>query len=1788
MKKYIAFISLIIIIIVSVLVFNIVKTEQKTTKVFSEPGYILQTKMEGQKQDIERYYFNADANYRNYYNDKVIFKDTSGEKITIEKNNFLHYTNGSISSLTKGVILDLDNIEDDPIIYYTISANQVLKKSGENYVIKHLNKNLEFKNFICKITDNKYLICGAPITIIFQNGEKKEISGYIEIEYSDNEVVKLYNQEVTYQTVSSNIYIELPDTIKVNLSNKIISKNNENKMSLENMIINSDDNVEIVDIEDEKYKEPEENTTQNETGSEETNQTANETTNEVSNEKQKETTNKQESNRNNTNTTSTDGNNTQEQNSQTQSGTNNSESTSEEGGGSISIEGNDTTTQIDESQEGEETIEEEKTQFIAPVFKVENFEVDSISMAAKIKIEDEQSALIGNPIIKILRNDTGKTVYDNEESSGTLELDISVSSLTPDVEYTMVVQDTYKVEEIEYTKNFVYKIFRTKTAGIDFDKDYCTNNAIGIKATIEEDSKVKGADITILDSNEQVIESKKIEPEQNDIIEFLGLNSNTEYKILIHNILYDGQVITNGFQLDKKIKTLKEKPEIGETQFEIDKRNGDFFLSVKNLIDKDNGIKNCRYEIYDIRNENANKEPVLVVKSNKNEQVSVKVDENIIFRGVPYVFRLVVEFDDNEKIMEFESETSDVMLMEGVKFPTVRFEEKIVTFERIEGKIIVDDDYHTIELSNENKFTVIYTDSVGNSQSFTSSGSLDIPVKISGLRSNETYKFSVYTRVNLQDYNDPIEECYIGGVVVKTKLPQELEGIYHNQVDNLKNTFTIDFQLQNAEGTVGTLEAETLTAMTFSIYAGQTSEGTPIKTVKVVDQYEEPYVSTLKQDYYDNSIEITPEFFGSNNKDFKDRYYTITVTNAYDYTVHQNKIPIKNNTFTVETKGYRPDLPVDVNNAIEVTEIRNRDKDQRTDLDPSTIVGYEVKAKYNNIDLYARKIIYKAFDANTHELIQSKEKYIGTDGVIPILEFEVGDGTPIDTADRDMLRRGNTYFFVYELYIDLNKDGSGETLYPYEEEGVELKSKEVFPVKQEAKIEMYPSTSTANSITYKYKISDIDNSLENNKITASINGAIRDNKVIVPSQTDTEFQEVTFESLSAGNFATSTTQILDKNQYASIRSISEFYFEGKITLNEIKYNVGIDSNRVIITLLNTGKKIDRIAAISVDFVGETKTIRKSFLYPDNNIMIVNLNELEELKKQTITVKVYAYYDTGLIGFDTDNEYKLFEKTYKNGENKYYCTLNNENNFTYTPSATQNMYIATIENNVLKVRDIEDPNKKANINLIKLEGGYSYQYDLINQKEVGIAEIESNENNTILFDYVIPGISLLNNNNELDITSELNQIKFKATITKEDSVQIENDLIYIDIFKTDENGNNEVFVKTEVKTLQEFEDYIIISGLQPKNYYYMRFKTKMALEDNSLEEQYLYDIDYQVLGKYYYFSTLANVEITDINISYNAVSYTDKTIDISYNLNKIFGYHKIVYTIQKLNEQTNMYETIMDNIQDTLFKREMLRQINCEPGTIFEFGKDYRVVIRIIANNEDNSGNIEEIEVGYAEKEFHLKELSKPIIGIKGSRPSENSIKFRITVYDNDKVIQNGKYTIRILNENKEDITPEQYVGKEYSISLINNIITVNNTEKTKSYTIEVLTNVDMNNSGTNIKVYKKSYTILKVNNNGISVGNVSATNDSVQKNKISLIFTDSEKLTEINQIKYSIYDTNGYFISGNEEFIPVENIINGEVIYTYTMDSSLQESGRYYIELQFLKNGIVIDNTSLDYTYIEE
>ena len=1781
MKKYIVTIILIGIILGGVLLYNTLRVENENNKTFADSGYVLQS-MEETQQNVERYYFNSNETYKTKYDQKVIFNNTEGEEITADKTNFIHYSDGSISSFSNGVILDLNNINADPITYYNIMANSILEKSGENYSIANLDQTLRFTNLIWKIDANKYIIISNNIRLVFGDEEPREINGYVELEYLDNQIVKIYNQEATYQTISSEAYVDLPNDIRLDLGRRIVSQNDDNKMSLENMVIDSDDNVTIVDL-NEQEPAQEENTV--DANAVDANAIAeNETTDGQTTVNNSSSSTTDTTTSNNSGSTIINGN------------VNGGDGSQGDNNGSGSGINNGGTT--DDGDIGTPSTPAEVVQ--APKYTIEEMDVTSTGLGATISIEDEDNTLISDSRIYILENSTGKQVYEYTEALGVYSIQIEVASLKPDTEYTLVIESSYSVDGITYTKNFVYKIFRTSVLGIDIEKDLLTDNSIGVALMVNRDSEVRSVDVTISDTSGSIIETRTVQltggdtsADRKELIEFTGLDSNTDYVIGLTNILYDGQILADANVEAKTFKTLKQKPTLSGANYEINKRDGNFKLSLSNVADPDNGIQGYTFEIYDTRNSDS--EPVKTIEATSAETL-LAIDD-VIQRNVGYYYKVVVDFYDNEKYCTYESEPSNVFTMDGVEFPTVRFEETEVTFERIVGTIRVEDNGNTIDEEHDS-ITVTYTDSVGTIKTFVHDGTYDIPVNVNNLRANETYRFAVYTKVNLQDGNDPIDQCYIGGFVVQTKTPNNMTVDYAQVENDITNVFNVSVQLKPENPDQGTLESETLTGLTVNIYAGQTLDGeyptgSPLRTMKLVDSNLEPYESDLKEEFYDNIVSITPKFFNADNDDFRDAYYTITITDGYDYTDYPNTLPILNNVIVVQTNGYMPDLPSDTNNALIVTPIRNYlAETPREDLNDDTIVGYDVTAIYDNAGLYAKKVVYRAYDANTGALIDTIELDIGEDGTIPTASFDVLDGTPQETSDTDALRRGNSYYFTYEMYLDLNGDKNAETKYPYDDDTV-LKSSTQTPKKQEPNIYMYPASSTVDTIRFHYKFDDVDNAIvNNNTITANIDNSLRSQSQIIETA-DAE-DTVTFSNLDEGTLSLVWGKRLVKTEAQEDVAILTQYFEGTNSIG-LTYTLDYDSTKLAIQFAESSS-MDYVTGVKVQLQAKgepSKIFEKDFLtIPSNNIINISYNELgDELLNKRVEVNVFVYYDTGIVGYDTaSNKYVALQQAYENhGEQIYYYDINSASNLIPDTEAMGNMYKFTRNNNVLQLENLVT-GRTQTVELTYSPEGFLYQGDVVLLKELDEAPVTVIGSNEIYFDRIIPGISLLDDNDEWQIYSELDSVTIKADLFVSASANLKDDLIYIDLYQTDENYQTESFIRTINVNVADFSNPIKIDNLTPTSYYFIKFRTTLLGDSGTEDSVDLYDMDYQVSGRHYNFSTLANVGIDNIEVTYNPVTYDEKYINVTYTLDRTTGYDRIEYKLYHQDEDGDYTEVMVDTIESDLIpSANMEKNIPINPGSEFVFGDNYKIEIIPIAEYEDVEGEKQILELGKQEHEFTFDRLLNPTIAISGSREADNQIQFKVTVYDDDRVVAGNGFTIKILDANKLDVTPEEYKNQTFSVNTLNNIFTLANAENAKAYTIEVETKTDRNNTGSEEQyaTYKREYTVPAVNEYGISLGTVTATKNANNNYKVDILFNNSYKLNEIDDVIYSIYNTSGYSKNGRVEFTPTQITQGGDTYYTFTIDETLSGYGTYYIELQFIKDDGVVENTTIEYVLLE-
>ena len=1723
-KKALLIIVPIIIVIGLIFGYGIISYNSKYT-VFQADGHII---AKNSKATTEKMFFDDSTKYKTV-GDEVYIESKDNKTTVIPTETFIHYNDGSISTFAKSVVLDLNEMNKENYKYYNVFSETIFVKDGSNYSVNYLDKKLIFNNFLLKINDQKFMIVGSSLKLKIGGVEKTFDNNYLEITYLEGNLIKVENQGVTYQSVGDDISVEIGDKVVVDFAGKNVYKDNDRKLSLSEITVNSDDNIQI-NAEDNKSI----------TG---------------------EPTNPE-----------TKGNNGSNGSNGNKKGT---KKYTKEELPSMSSGVIDTDSDVEEIIETNARIKDAE-------FKIINFDVTANRIRAEVQIVDTDSVLQGDINIKIIESSTNKVVYETTDDTGSSIISIENDVLIPETNYILAINSDYRKNDVIYNKDFIQKTFVTDAVGVSLEKYFVSTRELEVVLKKSSYSDVASVNVNLEDNAGNTLKTVNVvlDREEN-IVSFDELKNDTNYKVRVYDFVYNDSIISDNFTILKSFETLKKKPVIGDLSFTIDKKEGKFNMQMNNVIDSDGGIISYKYEVYDSRTVSEEGAlPITVIEKNNNASASVKVDGKNLVRGVPYVFRVVVTFNDNEKEYDYVTEfNEEVMKLDGVVFPTVKFNKGTVTFERIAGEIEIIDEGNAIDINGGSIITISYTDSVGNTNTFTSSGTLKIPFDINNLRSNETYSFAVTAPIDLQDDNPVVDNCYIGSVTIKTEDPNPFKMSF-NGIEDPSYAFAIDAQITRGNSGNTELEANTLTGFNVKLYSGRNTTGTLVKTVKLVDKDLEPYSSELRTLYYDRQFRLDPAFFDMRNSDFKSEYYTIEVTNAYDYTKFMNSLPIENNVITVKIENALPDMPADPEDAVEVLAIRNADmalEQQREDLNDSTVVGYKFRAIYNNEAKYAQKITYKIHDSDG-TVIDTITYNVPNTGVIDYSEVYIGDGIASNSSDGS-LRRGQPFYITYEIDLDTNYDGNKDITYPLS--GV-LKSVMIAPKRQKPSILLYPSSADGTGYTWKYIYKDVDHALSGSKLTAYLDGSSIGDKEL--TLTDT-YKTIKYDINKAGLFSIIANYNLLNTSALEQNKLTSQYYEGINTLNFGKVAIYPERNRVIFSFLDYDNKIDlfkRISNIKIDFVTPNKTITVDGLTTKSGNLTINYSELSELMGKTITPVITAYYDSGAYGFDTSGDYFALQQIRSTNSDPYYYYYFADNKVNTADSAGLSFIKHTFDPTRKKLT-INDKifNYSNTYDVTNTAYGINFMGSYISPKKLVTTNFAVQGDESFSFDKIIPGVSILDENNLTSIEALINSVSFKIVAFGVEN-QLQDDKVYVELYKVlDESASDVTLVDTYNYSLSQLNSKLTINNLLPQQDYYLKIFAYVKKDNNTYEKTYLYDVNQQRDGVNYYFKTIGSVGISNITIKYSPASYANRRINVSYDLSQTIGFSYIKYRVYRVideNEKILLDKVVTSN--DQVFKNRMSHYIKIPNDSGFVTGGKYLIEIQPVLETTIDGEQVD-YELDSYSKEFSFNTLYRPYFYIS-AKPSGGGIKYIVNVRDYHKAIVDGQFRIQIL-EDTVDVTPSAYVDRDYSINNYNQEFILPTARSEAKYTFNILYNADFSNNVNTISSYIYSYlTRVKIGNE-VELGTIYADTDMSDNTKINLRFFDSNRLTDIKKIRYSIYDSNDFSIDNQAVFTP-RLVTNPTTYYEFQLPDIISIDGVYYISMQFLdSNGNILAEDTVEY-----
>lgn len=1133
-----------LLIVLSVAMIFLTKENVKT---FAREGYIIAS---GNKEENVKYYFEEGTSYKKNISSQLVFTDKSGEKVTVDTDNFMHYTDGGIKFLKNGVIMDLNNINNTTVPYYNITDKSVLEYTKKSYYIETIDKTLAFNNIAGRISENKYIFAGINVKLQLAGNENLIEGDYFELTFIEDGIIKVENSDVSYQTTAENSYILVDDNIKIDLGNKKIYFDGEEKMSLSQMTIDGNENIEIVPEEDE--------------GSGSGTGTGDGTGDNTPNDEQ---------NPNNQGGTGT------ETPGQDAPG---NETTPPEDGEDDNQEQNPDNPETPEGGNGQGGTGTGSGSGITSKsvwIELEKAEVTATTLNASFIVEDPYNVIKNDLVANIINADTGIKLEPIPLTEFESKIHLNMAKLVPDTNYIIsITEETGINKETQYYQ----RMFKTDSLGLTLEKKYATQESLVFEVTFREDSKVKSVTLTLQDKNKNVVGEPQIKTPDNNIAYFVEpkLEPNTEYSVILDNVIMDNLDYNDSYSKYKTAKTLKNTPYLEGLFTSVDDETSTFTIGVNRVLDEHESITKYYYYIYnadEITPENEDTiKPIKIIDGEKNKKIDIKIDNQTIFPKTNYKFKIVAEYYDNEKIGEFETEFSEHFILSGK--PTIDFvkDEENTSFNKISGTIMLKDDSCTVPMdkrscssirNHANNFILEYkiineTEKVEKSITFEPK-TLESRIEIDNLLANTEYVFNLYGDVDLLD-GKGLRKKYLIGTFRASTTSIDILTVEDWIQNESTRTDVINVSAKITSSGENKNLGDSLKNIKFNLYAGdvisQLKAGVTVTPLKTADLY---VTDELKEVYYENYFTINSlDTFGIKDrievteepvidpetgeqvidpetgepvtttketvtkaidvlKEMTDgkiqNYYTIEITDIYDEGF-QNEIQIENNYFAFNTPPIfiledQLAMPSIVADPVENIDLQGNDelKDllklkYNSNLSDSSIVAFKfntivnapsISDWMNKIASYfpgsdpIKELIYYACDAdNNSDCMPETAVETAVVDLMKTSDFAstmlVKKGTSFNSDDTE-LTRGHNYIFKLKFHIDTNNDGTPDTYYPNSEvTSSKIKVEKTNPVYQ-----AFILNTTGNKITYRIELFDFDSALYENSIYYTINDELK-------------------------------------------------------------------------------------------------------------------------------------------------------------------------------------------------------------------------------------------------------------------------------------------------------------------------------------------------------------------------------------------------------------------------------------------------------------------------------------------------------------------------------------------------------------------------------------------------------------------------------------------------------------------------------------------------------------------------
>lgn len=1732
--------------------------------IFIKSGYILNPMSE----NSTKYYFDKGTSYHTNLSSLIVFNDVDKDDVKVNKDSFVHYLDGDMSFLKNGAILDLGTINKSMATYYNITDKSLVKYSNGGYTIDNKDDVLTIDNFIGRISDNRYIVAGSNIKLVYGIDNTETKGDYFEITYVENGVVNIENQEVKLQIAAQDAKILVGDGIVISLGDKKLSYGTDGAMSITEITIDGNENIEI--LPKEEYKD----------------------------------------------SSSSSGSGSNSSANGSGSGGDGQGTGGTDGQGGTGTGGNGNGGSGDGSSDKPSSVIDDYN-----LVKLKDVKIDSTSIEVMFDISDKLNEQL---ILQVINTATGKRIY-----TSVLSDDVKIESLTPNSNYLFTVSSSNGDREY-YQGLFRTNTLGVELSKVYATANSLTYMVKVMEESVVSDLTLKLYRFDKDSNSEEFVSSYDIKAEDaydGYLALFDNLDSNTIYTAVIDDISLNSYQYVGIYTISNNAITLKEVPNFNNLSVLVNSEGSSFELSIKDIQDKDSAITRYTYNIYrkeDVSNNGSDLKTIIKpITKNNASSVSVLVDNNDptkLSSEENYVYNVVIEYFDNEKYVEYASVYSDDFIMSGEAKIIFERDEELTTYNKIVANIKLVDNSCIVFMDGRTNCDMennIYL-KVSEDNNYSNVSPKIIPIEfdletltyklvLEDLLENTRYRIELFADIDRRDGNGVIFNSLLGQTIMSTKALANLNVSFEDVGSSELHPINSNIKFNGVKGTSDEQLKYTIDALKridLYLYYGNVSDNINVGKVIGNASYISSNGANIRELFYENKFNLTNgDVFGLSLDDLRDEngdlsaYYTIAINAYYD---EDGKLPIVLNNNVYAYKINELLLMGAIEDAkLLVDPITNGKSSYKFDklIDDSTVVGYKLTSAFDKVGLGNHGFTINKFNVYVYlkseldrGIIKPIDFYVVEDNKLkrvntisidnPASGLEntiyMDYGSEYDKRD-DIMSRGNEYVVSYVL--GLTKDGVN-SVYPtakeYETGGVFTT---VLAEKESPNIKMYPLVSDKNSITYKYNIVDVDRSLSGNKLYSTVDEVV--GEYSLDSSLEGSFKVSGLSNNSVINIyynknvsKTNTDKDFVKDNFF------EYKYDGEYNLNNsLSYVINNNSsngNRVNIKFIGDEEVINRIISYDITLTDSKDNTYKSKLWnlskcldDDTNrciyidyMVLKNLGMQSSLDKvNPIKVDIKAYYDTGLIGYELKSDYYIFQNNSTSLEDGSYVGINNYGNvilwnkdlgfgrgyYTYSLGEDKNGKFITLVN-----KDNNDRSGKTYYDITS--AGFVGSKGTMIPKGVAVNNVNT-DNNTFSFSSIVPKITIDTKAVRLDGSV----ISMSVDGYDPDYFVNENGkhYFYIDVYENSDDVGTDSLIRRKIKVDYNDIGEIFIDGLENNKTYYYTVNAYLYYNNKAVYTR-LYDAKYDDdRTELYSFRSLDGKDI------FNRI-----TVDLELSKNKGYSDRQLRTTLTFIKGGYNDYAFNFD-IQYVLCDKGSQCSLDSESkvleGTIkasdikgitasglydltsidMVYGTNYTIKAYAVYDKLSVDGTTDgkyEILLNN-QSDVYLRELEDVSFNLLRSADyidGKYIVDTTINVSDKDHVLKNGVYYIKLVDENNnvvgkmqytnsdgEVITIDDYENYALDVSVLNRSIRFTDLKPETRYTVIVYGDTYRNNynleEDDRNKQVELSRSLYSSNDYGISTGTIvfSATEKS-----FVIIFSEGVNLNKITKVFYKIHTIN--------------------------------------------------------------